>query len=46
MAKSGKKRKIYRDARTGRFVTEEHVRKNPKTTVTETVEQPRRKKKK
>lgn len=28
--------KTNRDAETGRFVTEEYVKKNPKTTVTET----------
>ena len=42
-----KTRKIHRDAGTGRFVTEDHVKKNPRTTVTETVPvKPRGKKKK
>ena len=41
MAKTQKPRKvlryIYRDAKTGRLVSEEYAKKNPSTTVRETV---------
>ena len=43
--KPRKTRKVHRDAVTGRFVTESHVKKHPRTTVTETVEIKRPKKK-
>lgn len=37
MAAKIKTRIIYRDAETGRIVTEEYARNNPKTTVRETI---------
>ena len=40
-----KKRKVHRNAGTGRFVTEDYAKKHPKTTVSETVEQPKKKRK-
>ena len=43
MSKKGSKRKIHRDAVTGRFVTEDYAKKHPGTTVTETVKRPKRK---
>jgi len=46
MVKRSKKRKIYRDAETGRFVSKDYVKKHPKTTVTETVNPPKKRKKK
>jgi len=46
MAQKGKTRKIHRDAVTGKFVTKEYAERNPTTTVTETVELPRKRKKK
>lgn len=45
MGKKGKTRKIYRSAVTGKFVTREYARRNPRTTVEETVKVPRRRKK-
>lgn len=36
MAKKTKKNEKFRDADTGKFVTEEFAKKNPKTTVKET----------
>ena len=47
MAKK-KTRKVHRDAETGRFVKEGYVKRNPKTTVTETVPvvKPKKKRKK
>ena len=44
MSKEVSKRKIHRDAGTGRFVTEDYAKKHPKRTVTETVKRPKRKK--
>jgi len=41
-----KTRKIYRDAKTGKFVTKKYVERNPNTTVTETMPAPQRKNKK
>ncbi|WP_269475695.1 MULTISPECIES: hypothetical protein [Serratia] len=38
-------RKIGRSAITGQFVTEKEVKKNPKTTVTETIKYPKKEKK-
>ena len=38
-------KKIHRDAGTGQFVTPAEVKKHPKTTVTETVKVPPKKKK-
>jgi hypothetical protein len=43
MKKKGDVRKISRDAGTGRFVKKEYAEKHPKTTVTETVEKPKKK---
>lgn len=45
MARKRKTRKIHRSAVTGKFVTKKYVKRHPKTTVTETVKAPRRKKK-
>lgn len=45
MDKKKRTRKIRRDAKTGRFVTEKYVKKHPNTTVTETVKIPGKKKK-
>ena len=42
--KKGPTRKIHRDAITGHFVTEEYAKKHPKTTVTETIKIPNKKK--
>ena len=39
-----KTHKLYRDARTGRFVSPETVRRRPATTVTETIPVPKRRK--
>ena len=39
-----KKRKVYRDAGTGRFVTEHYAKRHPRTTVAETVERPPKRK--
>lgn len=39
------KRKIVRDAGTGRIVKTEEAKKRPRTTVTETVPTPKRRKK-
>lgn len=39
-----KTRRLYRDARTGRFVTPETVKRRPATTVTETIPIPKRRK--
>lgn len=36
-------RKIYRDAKTGRFITKEEVAKRPNTTVTETIKNTKKK---
>ena len=36
-------RKVCRDAGTGRFVTSDYAKKHPKTTVTETVKKPPKK---
>ncbi len=44
MSKS-KTRKLYRDAKTGRFVKKSVVKRRPDTTVTETIPIPKRKKK-
>lgn len=41
-----KTRKLYRDAKTGQFVTEEVVKRRPATTVTETIPIPTPKRKK
>lgn len=41
-----KTRKLYRDAKTGQFVTEEVVKRRPATTVTIPVPTPKRKKRK
>lgn len=40
------KRKVGRSAITGQFVTEKEVKKNPKTTVTDTINYPKPQKKK
>ena len=45
MARKGKTRKIHRSAVTGKFVTKQHARRHPRTTVEETVKVPRRRKK-
>ncbi len=46
MSKKGSKtKKVHRDAVTGRFVSEDSVRKHPTTTVTETVKLPSKGKK-
>jgi hypothetical protein len=37
MKKKDDTRKVSRDAETGRFVSQDFAKKNPKTTVTETV---------
>ena len=37
MAKKGATSKIYKSAKTGRFVTKKHVVQSPGTTVTQTV---------
>lgn len=41
-----KTRKLYRDAKTGQFVTEDVVKRRPATTVTETIPIPTPKSKK
>lgn len=46
MARKHKTGKLFRDAGTGRFVTEEYARKHRKTTVMETVEISRKRRKK
>jgi len=46
MAAKSRGRKIYRDAKTGQFVTKKYVEKHPATTVTETVGEERAAKKK
>lgn len=46
MAKKKSTRKVHRDAVTGRFVTEDYTKKHPRTTVTETVKRPKRKRQK
>jgi len=38
-------RKVHRSAITGKFITERYARRNPKTTVTETVKVTRKRKK-
>lgn len=38
-----KKRYRYRDAKTGRFVTEDYAKRHPGTTVREETEPPKRK---
>ena len=40
-----KERKIGRDARTGRFIPVDKAKRNPNTTVVETIPNPKRKKK-
>ncbi len=45
MAGKGKTRKIYRDARTGKYVTKRYAEMHPGTTVRETVKVPRKGKK-
>lgn len=45
MSKKKTTRKIHRSAITGRFVPKDYAKKHPKTTVTETVPVPRKKKK-
>ncbi|WP_267965142.1 hypothetical protein [Hafnia paralvei] len=39
------KRKVGRSAITGQFVTDNEVKKNPKTTVMETIKYPKKEKK-
>ena len=46
MSKKRRKRKLYRDAATGQFVSSEYVEQHPDTTVTETVRVKSRKKRK
>ena len=46
MSKKKRKRKIYRDAGTGRFVTKHYAETHPKTTVAETVARPKKKRQK
>ena len=46
MAKKGGTRKIGRSAITGKFVKKSHVKKHPRTTVTETIKKSNRGKKK
>ena len=43
MTKKTTTRKIYRSAKTGKFVTKKHVKRSPSTTVTETVNKSRKK---
>ena len=43
MGKKRGTRKIHRSAVDGRFVTENYANKHPRTTVTETVKQPKKK---
>ncbi len=38
-----KMKKRYREAEKGRFVTEEYAKKNPKTTICETIKNPPKK---
>ena len=45
MSKKAKIRKIHRSAITGRFVSEDYVKKHLKTTVTETIRSLHRKQK-
>lgn len=45
MPKKQPTKKIHRDARTGQFVPPAEVKRHPKTTVTETVRVPPKKKK-
>jgi len=45
MAQKSTIKKVYRDAKTGRFVTEEYAKKNPNTTVSETIKVPQSKSK-
>jgi hypothetical protein len=45
MANKGKTGKVQRSAVTGQFVTQEYARRHPKTTVTETVKAPPKRKK-
>ena len=44
MAKKQPTKKVNRDAGTGQFVREDYAKKHPKTTVTETVKTPPKKK--
>lgn len=44
MPKKKPTKKVYRDAGTGQFVPPAEVKKHPKTTVTETVKVPPKKK--
>lgn len=44
MGKKSTTRKVYRDAGTGRFVSEKEAEKNPKTTVSDTVPTGKKKK--
>lgn len=37
-----KERVVYRDAKTGRFVTEDYAKRNAETTVKETVQTPKK----
>jgi hypothetical protein len=43
MAKTRGTHKVYRDAGTGEFVTPGYAKKHPKTTVEETVKNPKKK---
>jgi hypothetical protein len=43
MKKKSDPPKRSRDAVTGKFVTPEYVKKHPKTTVTETIKEPKKK---
>ena len=45
MAKSDKTKKVYRSAKTGKFVKKDYAVKHPNTTVKETVSKPSKKNK-
>jgi len=45
MASKTKTRKVHRSAITGRYVKKDYARRNPKTTVTETVPVKKKRKK-
>jgi hypothetical protein len=45
MAKSGKTSKVYRSAKTGKFVKKDYAEKHKNTTIKETISKPSKKNK-